>query len=84
MESLSEFGLSSLDVSVNSLSSPPPQLTGPPLLFPLSEAESKEKHGVWDPTVVDYNLTRVDYYTFTMDNPMPESTRDLGFGLCSL
>ncbi len=67
-----------------------------------SEAEFKGKHGVWDPmpeliitspNVVD---AKVDSDTFTMGNPMPESTltlcqsrryppvRDLGFGLCVL
>ncbi len=64
------------------------------------EAESKEKHGVWDPmpelTITSpYVDSRVDTNTFTMGNPMPESTltlcrsrlyspvRDFGFGLCS-
>ncbi len=64
-------------------------------------AESKEKHGVWAYAGVDYCITspyvhsRVDYDTFTMGNPMPESTltlcrsklypavRDFGFGLCT-
>jgi hypothetical protein len=47
------------------------------------EAESKEKHGVWDHAVVDYVLTstyvhsRVDSNTFTMGNPMPESALTL-------
>ncbi len=58
-----------------------------PVATCLTEAESKEKHGVWDPTA------RVDSNTFTMGSPMPESTftlcqsrlyppvRDFGFGL---
>jgi hypothetical protein len=53
------------------------------------EAESREKHGVWDPPKPELNITspyvhsRVDYNTFTMGigqpyarvdlNPMPES-----------
>jgi hypothetical protein len=54
----------------------------------------KEKHGVWDPmpelTITSpYINSRVDSNTFTMGNPMPESTltrlcppvRDFGFGL---
>jgi hypothetical protein len=48
------------------------------------EAESKEKHGVWDPmpelTITSpYVHSRVDYNAFTMDigNPMPESTLTL-------
>ncbi len=54
------------------------------LLSPLqvrtvAEAESKEKHGVWDPmpdlTITSpYVQSRVDSNTFTMDNPRPEST----------
>jgi hypothetical protein len=42
-----------------------------------TEAESKEKHGVWDP-MPEFTLTspyvhsRVDSNTFTMCNPMPE------------
>jgi hypothetical protein len=65
-----------------------------------AEAESKEKHGVWEPmpeltTAFSYYHFRVDSNTFTVGNPMPESTltlcqsrlyppvRDLGFGLCS-
>ncbi len=47
-----------------------------------SEAESKEKYGVWDPmtelTLNSPNVhSRVDSNTFTMDNPMPESTLKL-------
>jgi hypothetical protein len=47
-----------------------------------SEAESKEKHGVWDPmpglTITSpYVHSRVDSSTFTMDNPMPELTLTL-------
>jgi hypothetical protein len=64
-----------------------------------SEAESKEKHGAGAP-VPELTITsphfrsRVDSNTFTMGNPMPESTltqwqsrlypppvRDFGFGL---
>ncbi len=48
---------------------------------PSTEAESKEKHGVWDPYAgVDCNLTspyihsRAESNTFTMGNPMPDST----------
>jgi hypothetical protein len=40
-----------------------------------SEAESKEKHGVCDPTpelTSPYIHSRVDYNTFTIGNPMPE------------
>jgi hypothetical protein len=64
----------------------------------IPEAKSKEKHGVWDPmpdlTIISpYGHFRVDSNTFTMGNPMPESTltlcqswlypsvRDFGFGL---
>ncbi len=64
----------------------------------IREAESKEKHGVWDPmpelTITSFYVhSRVDSNTFTMSNPMPESTltlwqsrlhprvRDFGFGL---
>jgi hypothetical protein len=48
-----------------------------------SEADSKEKHGVWDPmsewTLTSPNVhSRVDSNTFTTNNPMPEST----FNLC--
>ncbi len=43
-----------------------------------SEAESKEKHGEWDPmplTITSPSVdSRVDYNTFTMGNPMPEPT----------
>jgi hypothetical protein len=47
-----------------------------------AEAESKEKHGVWDPmpgvTITSlYVHSRVDANTFTMGNPMPESTLTL-------
>ncbi len=43
-----------------------------------SEAESKDKHGVWDPMpeltlTSTYVHSRVDSNTFTMGNPMPES-----------
>jgi hypothetical protein len=49
----------------------------------VTEAESKEKHGVWDPmpklTITSpYVDSRVDSNTFTMGSPMPEST----FTLC--
>ncbi len=48
----------------------------------VSEAESKEKHGVWDPmpelTITSpYVHSRVDSNTFTMGNPLPESTLTL-------
>jgi hypothetical protein len=51
----------------------------------------KRKHGVRDPmpelTITSpYVDFRVDSNTFTMRNPMPESTyglMDLGFGLCT-
>ncbi len=44
-----------------------------------TESESKEKYGVWDPmpevTIISpYVDARVDSDTFTMGNPMPEST----------
>ncbi len=47
------------------------------------EAESKEKHGVWDlmpelTTTSPYVPSRVHYNTFTMGNPMPESTLTQG------
>jgi hypothetical protein len=50
-----------------------------------AEAESKEKHCVWESgpyARVDFNLTlcplqRVDSNTFTMGNPMPEATLTL-------
>jgi hypothetical protein len=50
------------------------------------EAESKEKHGVWDPmpelTIFSpYVHTRVDSNTFIMGNPMPESTLSPSQGL---
>jgi hypothetical protein len=51
--------------------------------FPVySEAESKEKHGVWDPlpelTITSpYVHSRVDSNTFTMGNPMSKSTLTL-------
>jgi hypothetical protein len=50
--------------------------TGRPIFErPSAEAESKEKHGVWDPmpesTVTSpYVHARVDSNTFTMGNPM--------------
>jgi hypothetical protein len=64
----------------------------------LAEAKSKEKHGVWEPmpelTITSpYVYSSVDSNTFTMGNPMLESTltlfqsqlypsvRDFGFGL---
>ncbi len=45
----------------------------------LSEAESKEKHGVWDfmPELTKtspYVHSRVDSNTFTMGKPLPEPT----------
>ncbi len=63
-----------------------------------AEAESREKQGVWDPmpklTINSPCVhSRVDSNTFTMGNPMPESTltvcqsrlsppvRDFGFRL---
>ncbi len=51
-----------------------------------SEAESKEKHGAWDPmpelTITSpYVYSRVDSNTFTMGNPMPESTLSPSLGL---
>jgi hypothetical protein len=47
-----------------------------------SDAESKEKHGVWDPmpelTITSpYVHSRVDSNKFTMGNPMPELTLTL-------
>jgi hypothetical protein len=53
-----------------------------PLLHLQPEAESLEKHGVWDPMLeFEYNLTlcpvRVDSNTFSMGNSMPESTLTL-------
>ncbi len=49
------------------------------------EAESKEKHGVWDPTLTitsPYVHSRVDSNTFSMANPiMPESTLSPSQGL---
>ncbi len=62
-----------------------------------TEAESKEKHGVWDPMpelTSPYIHSRDDSNTLTMGNPMPESTltlcqsrlyppvREFGFSLC--
>ncbi len=46
------------------------------------EAESKEKHGVWDPmpdlTITSpYVHSSVDSNTFNMGNPMPELTLTL-------
>ncbi len=63
-------------------------LPGSPATSKLSEAESKEKHGVWDPmqelTIISpYVHSRVDSNTFAMGgqlyaradlNPMPELT----------
>jgi hypothetical protein len=51
-----------------------------------SEAEPKEKHGVWDPmpelTITSpYVHSRVDSSTYTMVNPMPESTLSPSQGL---
>jgi hypothetical protein len=45
----------------------------------VPRAESKEKHGVWDPMpelilTSLYVHSRVDSKTLTMGNPMPEST----------
>jgi hypothetical protein len=69
-------------------SSPPPPTH--PLSSPsnahrrLAEAESKEKHSVWDRDSMSELAisssyvcpdSRVDSNTFTMGNPMPESTR---------
>jgi hypothetical protein len=56
----------------------------PPITQPEcpQEAESKEKHGVWDP-IPEMTITspfvhsRVDSNTFFMGNPMPESTLTL-------
>jgi hypothetical protein len=50
------------------------------------EAESKEKHGAWDPLpeltiTLPYVHSRVDSNTFTMGNPMPESTLSSSQGL---
>jgi len=47
------------------------------------EAESKEKHGVWDP-MPELTITSPYVDTFTIGNPMPQSrlyllVRDLGF-----
>jgi hypothetical protein len=47
-----------------------------------AEAESKEKHGVWDPmpelTISStYVYSRLDSNTFTMDKPTLESTLTL-------
>jgi hypothetical protein len=67
-------------------------------VFNQTEAESKDKHGVQDPmlelTITSPNVhSRVDCNTFTMGNPLPESTltlrqsrlyplvTDFGFGL---
>ncbi len=49
---------------------------------PFPEAESKEKHGLWDPmpelTITSrYVHSRVDSNTFFMGNPMPGSTLTL-------
>jgi hypothetical protein len=53
----------------------------------VSEAESKGKHGVLDPmpelTITSpYVHSRVDSNTFTMDNPLPESTLFLSQEIC--
>jgi hypothetical protein len=50
------------------------------------EAESKDKHDVWDPMMEltissPYVNSRVDSNTFTMGNPMPESTLSPSQGL---
>jgi hypothetical protein len=47
-----------------------------------TEAEYKEKHGVWDP-MPELTMTShyVDYNTFTMGNPMPELTLSPSHGL---
>jgi hypothetical protein len=47
-----------------------------------TEAESKEKHGVWDP-MPELTITSpyVEYSTFIMGNPMPESTLSPSMGL---
>jgi hypothetical protein len=43
-------------------------------------AESKENHSVWDPYMPELTITspyfhcKADYNTFSMGNPMPEST----------
>jgi hypothetical protein len=40
--------------------------------FVCSEAESKEKYGVWDPmSELTVTSPYVDKNTFNMDNPMP-------------
>ncbi len=49
------------------------------VLYLYTEAEPKEKHVVWDPmpelTITSpFVHSRVEYNTFTMVNPMPEST----------
>ncbi len=62
----------------------------------MPEAESKENHCVWDPMPeLTINSPYVDSNTFTMGNPMPESTLtlchnrlyppigDFGFSLCT-
>ncbi len=57
--------------------SPLSSLTKPMQKYP--EAKSKEKHGVWD-LMAELTITSpyvdsgVDSNTFTMGNPMPEST----------
>jgi hypothetical protein len=50
-----------------------------PLYYSTTEAEYKEKLGVWDrmpelTITLPYVHSRVDYNTFTMGIPMPEST----------
>jgi hypothetical protein len=52
-----------------------------------TEVESKEKHGICAPmqelTITSpYVHSRVDTNTFTMGNPMPESTLSPSQGLC--
>ncbi len=61
--------------------------------WPLTKAESKEKHGVWEWDLMPeltvtspYVLFIIDCNTFTMGNPRVDfihRVRDLGFGLCS-
>jgi hypothetical protein len=55
----------------------------PELTLTSPEAEFEEKHGVWDPIpeliiTSSYVHSRVDFNTFTMSNPMPESILTLG------
>ncbi len=44
------------------------------------EAESKEKHGAWDP-MPELTITSPYVDTFTIGNPMPESTLSPSQGL---